>query len=210
MLDLAVILKIIGVSASGAFAPGPLTASSITLGAKNGWKAGLGMAVGHTIVEFPLVLAIAFGLSTFFQINVVKMLLGAVGGIFLIFFGSLTLKDALHIRTLNTSNDKLRYGSSILTGIFLTAFNPYFIAWWISIGTALLLEAVAVVTLSIIVVFYIAHVWLDYFWLILMSKIGSFSKINLKVYKIILLILSIMIFYFGIDLLYKVIVLRTI
>ncbi|MGB9727832.1 MAG: LysE family transporter [Nitrososphaeria archaeon] len=210
MLDLAVILKIIGVSASGAFAPGPLTASSVTFGAKSGWKSGLGIAVGHTMVEFPLVLAIAFGLSTFFQINVVKMMLGAVGGIFLIFFGSLTLKDALYIRTLNASNDKLRYGSSILTGIFLTAFNPYFIAWWISVGTALLLEAVAVVTLSIVVVFYIAHVWLDYFWLILMSKVGSFSKINLKLYKIILLILSIMIFYFGVDLLYKVIVLQTV
>ncbi|MBC7092100.1 MAG: LysE family transporter, partial [Nitrososphaeria archaeon] len=169
-----------------------------------------GIAAGHTIIEFPLVLAIAFGLGAFFQINVVKMLLGAVGGIFLIFFGSLTLKDALYIRTLNTSNNKLRYSSSILTGIFLTAFNPYFIAWWISVGTALLLEAVAVVTLSIIVVFYIAHVWLDYFWLILMSKVGSFSKIDLKLYKIILLILSIMIFYFGVELLYKVIVLQTV
>jgi len=205
VLDISILLKIVSVSASGAFAPGPLTASSITLGAKSGWKAGLGMAFGHTLVEFPLVLAIAFGLSAFFQTGAVRVFLGVVGGLFLLFFGFLTLKDALYIKGVYLSKDnRPRYESSILMGVFLTAFNPYFIAWWIGVGTALLLESVAVVSLTVVVLFYLAHVWLDYFWLILMSKIGSFSKINLKVYKIILFALALMIFYFGVELLYKI------
>lgn len=203
MLDATVLLKIMGVSASGAFAPGPLTASSITLGAKNGWKAGLGIALGHTLIEFPLVIALAFGLGTFFQMQGIRTLLGIIGGFFLLFFGLLTFKDAVHIREFSSSRNGLRYESSVLIGVFLTAFNPYFIAWWMSVGTTLLLESVTSITLSVIFLFYIAHVWLDYFWLILMSKIGSFSKINFKIYRFILFALSLMIFYFGIELLYK-------
>jgi len=41
---------------------------------------------------------------------------------------------------------------------------------------------------------------LDYFWLILISTIGSASRINLRLYKLILAVLSLMIFYFGINL----------
>ncbi|MCX8189191.1 MAG: LysE family translocator [Nitrososphaeria archaeon] len=204
MFDVSVLLKIIGVSASGALAPGPLTASSVAVGAKESWKGGLNIALGHTIIEFPLVLAIAFGLGSFFQISFVKLTLGFVGGVFLLFFGYLTLKDALKVKEFSSSNVTPKYNSSIFVGIALTAFNPYFIAWWISVGSALLLESVSVITLSAIILFYLAHVWLDYFWLILMSKVGSFSKINLKVYKIILILLAVMIIYFGTELIYKI------
>ncbi|MEM3786736.1 MAG: LysE family transporter [Nitrososphaeria archaeon] len=204
MLNVAVLLKIIGVSASGALAPGPLTASSVAVGTKEGWKGGLNIAFGHMIIEFPLVLAIAFGLGSFFQISFIRLTLGFVGGIFLLFFGFLTLKDALHVKAFSSPKASSKYNSSILIGVALTAFNPYFIAWWISVGTALLLESLTVITLPAIILFYLAHVWLDYFWLILMSKVGSFSKINLKFYKIILIALAIMILYFGIELLYKI------
>ncbi len=204
MFEVPILLKIIGVSASGALAPGPLTASSVAVGVREGWKGGLNIAFGHMIIEFPLVLAIAFGLGSFFQINFVKLLLGSVGGVFLLFFSFLTLKDALHVKELNPSKTSHKYNSSILVGVALTAFNPYFIAWWISVGTALLLESISVITLPAIILFYFAHVWLDYFWLILMSKVGSFSKLNLRVYKIILTALAIMILYFGIELLYKI------
>ncbi|WP_252900752.1 LysE family transporter [Vulcanisaeta sp. JCM 14467] len=38
-------------------------------------------------------------------------------------------------------NDAPRYGSAIATGAALSLFNPYFIAWWIGVGTPLIMEA---------------------------------------------------------------------
>ena len=198
MLDIPTILKIMGVSASGAFAPGPLTASSTTLGAKGGWKVGLRLAFGHTIVEFPLVILIAYGLGTIFQIPWIKFFLGLVGGIFLLFFGWLTVRDALYVNSVNFQAVKPKYNSAFFIGIVLTLFNPYFLAWWIGIGSTLMMEALTSINFFAVVFFYLAHVWLDYFWLILISAIGSTSRINLKLYKFILTALSLMIFYFGI------------
>ena len=200
MLDISLILKIIIVSASGAFAPGPLTASSTTLGARSGWKAGLRLALGHTIVEFPLVIAIAYGLGTIFQIPSVRFSLGLVGGLFLLFFGWTTVRDILHVKSTDFQNVKPKYNSAFFVGIVLTLFNPYFLAWWIGIGSTLMMEALTSISLFAVVVFYLAHVWLDYFWLILISTIGSASRINLRLYKLILAVLSLMIFYFGINL----------
>ena len=52
---------VIIVSASGVMAPGPLFAANLVYGLKQGTKSGIKMAVGHTIVEFPL--GILFGIG---------------------------------------------------------------------------------------------------------------------------------------------------
>ncbi|MGD0329042.1 MAG: LysE family transporter [Nitrososphaeria archaeon] len=200
MFDLSVLLKIIIVSASGALVPGPLTASATTLGVKNGWKAGLRIAFGHTLVEFPLVISIAYGLETIFQIPSIKFFLGLVGGSFLLFFGCLTVKDALYVRSSDFQNTKSKHNSSLFVGVILTLFNPYFIAWWLGVGSTLMMQVLTSISLFVVIVFYLAHVWLDYVWLMFISTVGSASKINLKLYKIILIVLSIIIFYFGINL----------
>lgn len=205
-MDLALLLKIISVSASGALAPGPLTASATALGARNGWKAGLRIAVGHTFVEFPLVLLIAYGLGSFFQVPAVRTLLGLIGGGFLLFFGWLTVKDALFVKNLSFENKHPKWKSAFAVGFFLTLFNPYFLAWWVGIGSSLLMEALTTISVVAIILFYFAHVWMDYMWLAFIAAAGSFSKLNVKVYKLILLLLSIMIFYFGIEMFYTTII----
>ncbi len=96
MLGPDFIIKVIVISASGALAPGPLTASAASLGARMGWRAGINEAIGHMTVELPLVLAIAYGLHYIFQIPIISTTFGIVGGgAFLLFFAYLTLRDAL-------------------------------------------------------------------------------------------------------------------
>ena len=199
LMDLPMILKIISVSASGALAPGPMTASSVAMGAKNGWKAGLGIAFGHTLVEFPFVLITAYGLGTFFQIFWVRTLLGLAGGLFLLFFGFLAVRDIISVKGFDTPNSKPKYNSAITLGIMLTLFNPYFLAWWIGVGAPLLMEALTTISLATLMIFYLAHVWLDYSFLMIISAIGSVPKKNLRIYKIILASLAIMILYFGVE-----------
>jgi len=45
-------ITVIGLTASGALAPGPLFVVTITHGAKSGAKSGILFSIAHTIVEF--------------------------------------------------------------------------------------------------------------------------------------------------------------
>ena len=202
MLGPGFIIKVIVISASGALAPGPLTASAASLGARAGWRAGFNEAVGHMIVEFPLVLAIAYGLHYVFQIPIVNMAFGIIGGAFLLFFAYLTLRDALR-GGLNVG-DAPKYGSAIATGAALSLFNPYFIAWWIGVGTPLIMEAFQSMYLVGIGVLYASHVWLDYAWLTLIASLGSMSRVRVSVYRALLIALAIAIAYFGISMIISI------
>jgi threonine/homoserine/homoserine lactone efflux protein len=195
MLGLDFVLKVIVISASGALATGPLTASAASLGARGGWRAGFNEAVGHMSVELPLVLAIAYGLHYIFEIPTVETTFGLIGGAFLLFFAYLTLRDA--IKGALTNNEP-RYNSALITGAALSLFNPYFIAWWIGVGTPLVIEAFQAMYLLGIAILYTSHVWLDYTWLTLIASLGSLSKVKATTYKALLIALAIAITYFGI------------
>ncbi|WP_069807440.1 LysE family transporter [Vulcanisaeta thermophila] len=197
MLGLDFIAKVIIISASGALAPGPLTASAASLGAMGGWRAGFREAIGHMVVEFPLVLTIAYGLSTVFNNPVVKVFMGLVGGSFLLFFAYLTLRDA--VRAGFMGNPSIRYASAMTTGAALSLFNPYFIAWWIGVGTPLIMQAFLTAGLVGILILYASHVWLDYAWLTFVASLGSMSRVRMSVYRGLMIVLGVAIMYFGVS-----------
>jgi threonine/homoserine/homoserine lactone efflux protein len=204
---IAFLATVVVISLSGALAPGPLTATTATLGAQRGWKAGLLVSIGHTIVEFPLVVAISFGvLVAFTNLPEASLILGFTGGAFLIFFGVLTGKDAFHAELPRSTEDKSlkAYRAPLSVGVTLSAFNPYFIIWWIGVGSPLIMEALNIGGFPMLGVFYLSHVWLDYAWLILVASITSLSRLNPKYYRIILAGLSLMVLIFGVNLILRV------
>jgi threonine/homoserine/homoserine lactone efflux protein len=121
---------------------------------------------------------------------------GLIGGTFLIFFAYLTFRDAIKVSL--TTSDSPRYSSAVATGAFLSLFNPYFIAWWIGVGTPLIMEAFKTMYLVGIGIMYVSHVWLDYVWLTLIATLGSLSRVKVRIYRIILIALAVIITYFGI------------
>ena len=192
---LSFLLKVALISSSGALAPGPLTAATASIGVKNGWKGGLMISLGHMVVELPLVLLIGIGILTFIN-KEFSTILSFVGGAFLLFFAYLTARDAIKAGSLSFSTSST---SPILVGISLSALNPFFIAWWVGVGSPLIIEAVAYWGIAGSGLPYIAHVWLDFAWLTSLSKITSFSGFSLKLYKIILLTLAALVAVFGAD-----------
>ncbi|HEX2014812.1 MAG TPA: LysE family transporter, partial [Nitrososphaera sp.] len=62
VLDFGV--EVIAISASGVLAPGPLFFANMLYGTRQGARAGLKMAYGHTVVELPLIVLLAVGLFT--------------------------------------------------------------------------------------------------------------------------------------------------
>nr|MDO8100660.1 LysE family transporter [Candidatus Njordarchaeota archaeon] len=199
--------KVIVISLSGALAPGPLTASTATLGAKRGWKAGFLVSVGHMLVELPLVVAVSLGVFVAFTSSPESsIILGLVGGSFLIFFGVMMGKDAPHadLPTAKHEGGLRTYSAPLGVGVTLSAFNPYFIIWWIGVGAPLILEALSLGGFPMLGIFYASHVWLDFVWLSFIASIASLSRVNPRYYRIVLGALSVMVFIFGVDLILRV------
>lgn len=191
-------LKVMIVSASGALAPGPLTAASIAVGARKGWRSGFGLALGHTLAEIPLVLAIFYGLSGLFGSEGLRIWLGVIGCLSMVFFAALTIKDA--VKGISMNGKEGLKGGAFATGFAITMFNPLFIIWWLSIGSPLIAEVVHL-GLAGLAAMYFAHVWIDYAWLTVIAYAGSMSKLNPRVYRAVLLLLGVSLLYFGLSML---------
>ena len=73
---------VIVISASGVMSPGPLFAANVMYGLREGKISGIKMAVGHTIVEFPLILLLGvgfFSIESIPEIRTAVTILGAAG-----------------------------------------------------------------------------------------------------------------------------------
>ena len=116
--------------------PGPLFAVTLKKATKSK-SAGALIAVGHGIVEFPLMFLIFFVLSQFDIPTIVQVAVGLVGGLLMIFMGVQAFRNR-HKQEETTVSLKR---DSVLAGAWTTAANAGFILWWLTIGTTLILNA---------------------------------------------------------------------
>jgi len=196
------IIEVVIVTASGALSPGPLTFATMSEGAKKGWKAGLYAALGHAAVELPLVILLALGLAGLFRDEFTRKVLGLIGGISLIAYSVLQLVEAKKLwgKALEFKG-KGGGRSGFLTGVVLSAFNPFFLLWWATVGVKLVIDALSVLQplLLSVVVFYASHVWMDVVWLPIVALAGyKGSRISGKALSLVLLALSIALIYYGV------------
>ncbi len=159
------------VTFSGALSPGPLTAMALSEGVRAGRWSGTKLAVGHALVEFPLVLAIAFGLGQFLQQPLVNGIVALFGGAVLLWMGYglisgvLRKQLSLHAATTAPAPAMLRYGQ-VPGGLALTVTNPYWSLWWASLGATYVARTAALAPgLLPVTGLWITHWLIDLFWL---------------------------------------------
>ena len=158
------LLSAIIISLSGVMAPGAVTAATIAQGTHSRWAGPL-ISVGHGIVEIPLIFLLMLGLHFFFEMNPVKIAIGICGGGFLLWMGCGMLRQ-IH-RPADEQGGNFKSGS-IVTGILLSATNPYFLLWWAVVGLKLVLDARELGMLAL-VLFAIVHWLCDLIWLSILS-----------------------------------------
>lgn len=141
-------------------APGSVTAATIAHGAKNR-DGGILIAIGHGIIEFPLMFLIILGFGTVIKSNSAQIAIGIVGGLFLLWMGIQMLRD---ISKEDFSVVGTYKSGPLLTGIILSASNPYFLLWWATVGLKLALEARQLGWFAF-VLFTIVHWLCDLVWL---------------------------------------------
>jgi len=190
-------VTVIIISASGVMAPGPLFAANIAYGLQGGGKAGIKMAVGHTIVELPLVILLGIGVFSFEIFPEFRILISILGAITLFVFAGIQIKTTLQMKE-TTFNLK---HNAVLTGITLSALNPFFIIWWLSVGFKLISDAMLIWAFVGIIVVFLLHIWMDFVWLYSVACLAAKSSkiLSNKNYKILMIGLSAIVIYFGIS-----------
>ncbi len=163
------LLEATAVSLSGVMAPGPVTAATIAAGSRSR-HAGAAMAVGHGVVEFPLMLLIMAGVRVLFDSPAARIAVGLAGGAFLILMSLQML--------LGSARDPDAAGPAqairpLWTGVVLTGGNPYFLLWWAMVGLTLATRALALGPIAF-ALFAIVHWLCDLAWLEVLS-LASFK-----------------------------------
>jgi threonine/homoserine/homoserine lactone efflux protein len=160
---LPILLSVAVISLSGVMMPGPLFAITVAKSYRSPW-AGTLMSLGHAIIEVPLILLIYLGFGRFFENTVVQLVLSTAGGAMIIWLGIgmfRARRDVVHARK------DLPY-SAVTGGILTTGLNPFFLLWWATVGSMLIMR-VADYGAGGIVAFAVVHWGCDLAWLTLVS-----------------------------------------
>ena len=84
----------------------------------------------------------------------------------------------------------------------LAALNPYFIIWWLTVGTKLVMDSMQL-PLGLPLM-YALHVWMDSAWLTFIAyAFYKGSRLNESLLKAIIGFLSLILIYFGLEFIYN-------
>jgi len=193
------LFEVVAISLSGVMMPGPVTAAAVAMGARNRF-AGVLMAVGHGIVEFPLMILIVLGVGRILKLPTAQIVIGLAGGIFLLIMAIQMLKSLHSAEEQEVTATKR---APVLAGIILSAGNPYFLVWWATVGLALATTATGI-GIWAFVVFAIVHWLCDLVWLSALSWASFKGSVLLgpRGMRIVLLICSLALLVFGVVFIY--------
>jgi threonine/homoserine/homoserine lactone efflux protein len=179
---------------TGALAPGPTLVATVRSSLKDGWTAGPKVAAGHALVELIIFLLIVEGLALAAQQY--SRHIAVLGGLSLVVFGLMTVKGAGRATMLSDSKDGV--GNPYMAGVLTSAANPYFWIWWLTLGSALVIDGLRG-GLVLAVLFMIGHWGADFGWYTLVSASldrgrSVLSEVN---YRRVLALCGVFLVFFG-------------
>ncbi|MGQ9782261.1 MAG: LysE family transporter [Nitrososphaeria archaeon] len=144
------------VGLSGAIIPGPLLAFTVFDTTKKERVTGHTIIIGHALWELGIIVFILFGFGGIISQN--GLIIYARGGLTLVLMGISMVRSKRKEITLETA----KVNSSLIGGVFYTAFNPTQPPWWATAGLALLLKGLDDMGAVGILIVTIGH-WLSDF-----------------------------------------------
>lgn len=203
------------IALTGALSPGPVLTFTIYKSfQERGYLAGFFIILGHATLELALITLLLLGAYLFFQNILILTIIGIVGGILLIGFGGLVIRDVhkgnYEINFSVTEEDIKGFkGNSFLGGIYISLSNPYFLLWWAIIGLSFMFNFNINFENPIgLLLFYLGHILGDFVWYIPISIFTYYGgkSINLKLFKYILIACGTYMIGFGIYLALNIII----
>jgi len=181
------------ISLSGVMAPGPIMAVTIGKGNQSP-HAGALVAIGHGIVEIPLMVFIFYGFGYLFQLFQAKLIIGFAGGVFLVLMAVGMFRSVRQVEL----NSRTYGHSPVVAGILLSLGNPYFLIWWATVGTALILRSGRFGTLAFFI-FAFAHWSCDFLWCYFLSAVSFKGRefLGLRFQKVVFTACGAVLLFFG-------------
>ncbi|HEX9118204.1 MAG TPA: LysE family translocator [Anaerolineae bacterium] len=205
---LAIYLAFMLLSLTGALSPGPLTTMAISEGARSGRLAGTRLALGHALVEIPMVFGIAYGLGAWLVQPIVRGVVGVIGAAVLWWMGYGLIVGAWQGRLRlsapdpATPEEKQRRGlGHVAGGMMLTLGNPYWSFWWVTVGAGRITDVAALNFGPLAIGGLALTHWLtDLGWLGGLSLIAGSGRgiIGDRVYRGVLLFCGVFLVAFGV------------
>jgi threonine/homoserine/homoserine lactone efflux protein len=194
------LLQVVVISLSGVMAPGPVTASAIAMGTQNRYAGAL-IALGHGIVEFPLIILITLGMGKMLQSTWIKIVIGAAGGALLIF---MAIQMIIGLKTAATKLEPSAKDAPVLTGLVLSVTNPYFLLWWATVGLAIATRA-RMLGIWAFALFALVHWLCDLIWTLTLSwaSFKGSAIFGLRGQRVVLMICALALLVFGLFFLYS-------
>lgn len=152
------LLSVVLISLSGALMPGPVLAVVIENAPRNRF-AGIEAALGHALIELPLVAAIALGFHKLIASPIAQSVVGTLGGIALIFMGIGSFRRITPSAGARANDKPPR---SVAAGL-IASLNPYFFLWWATAGAAIVARAVSW-SWTVVALMFACHIAVDFAW----------------------------------------------
>ena len=190
---LTFLLETVLISLSGVMAPGPITAVTVGKGSESP-HAGAWVAIGHGIVEFPLIALVFWGFGNLVNSLHAKTAIAFVGGLLLLLMGISMFRSRKRVKI--SSNKYTRF--PVVAGVLLSAGNPFFLIWWVTVGAALISRS-AQFGIWGLVAFALIHWSCDFTWCYFLSALSFqggqfFGK---KFQEIVFAICGVCLLFFG-------------
>jgi threonine/homoserine/homoserine lactone efflux protein len=203
------------VALTGALSPGPLLTFTIykSLKEKKGYLATVFILLGHATIELTLILILLAGATLIFQNAIFLIVVGVLGGIFLMILGILLVKNVhrngIEINFEVENQMKGFKGNSFVGGIVVSISNPFWELWWAVIGVGLM------ISLNIgfhnplgLLLFFVGHELGDIAWYLPVSvfvHLGGRS-LNPKIFQYVLMVCGLFMIVFGIYMMFSTLI----
>lgn len=194
-------IEVIALSASGVLTPGPLFFANLAYGTHHYKWSGIKIAYGHTAVELPLIIILAAGLFTFDTAKKYASVVGLIGGIAILAFAGLQIASIIKEKPRHDTSSIAGNKGPFIVGIALSALNPFFILWWFTVGSKLIVDSAAFGLATGVAILFALHIWMDYAWLVSTAYLASKGAFVLKskYYPTLLLGLTVVLIYYGLS-----------
>lgn len=152
------------ISLSGVMSPGPITAITLARGRRDP-LAGLWINTGHALVETPLIVALLVGLGPYLASPGVWRAISLAGGLVLLWMGARLIRRSPEGSVPGGPGEaEESQRGPIIEGAIMTALNPYWLIWWLTVGAGLIARARAHPAGWIIAGMIALHLACDFAW----------------------------------------------
>ncbi len=185
------------IALSGALMPGPLLTATISESSRYGFFTGPLLIAGHAILELALVGAILLGLAPFLQRPEV-FVATALSGAAILTWMAFGMFRSLPALTLSRPADPRRRNHPMISGILMSAANPYWILWWATIGLGYILYSWRF-GLRGVVFFFAGHILADLAWysLVAATVAGGRQFLSDRLYRGLIAVCAVLLVVFA-------------